>query len=177
MDTGGGERRSLLGPAFPDDTGAVPDEVAAALAAYADRRGDPAAYAGAVAALQRSRVLVPVVAVLGEVEVDEAGLAHDKTSDMAAVLLTGADGRLALLAFTGTETLGAWDPQARPVPVPTRLAAQSAIQEGAAALVVDLAGPTTLVIEGEDLAALAAGWTLARVGERYGWIAPAEGTP
>ena len=95
---------------------------------------------------------------------------------MAAVLLQGADGRLALLAFTGTDSLRAWDPKARPVPVGTRLAARSALQDGAAALVVDVAGPTTLVIEGEDLRGLAAGWTLARVGERSAWIGPAIGT-
>ena len=52
---------------------------------------------------RRTRLLVPVVAVLGEVEVDDAGLAHDKTSDMATVLLTGQDGRQALLAFTSLD--------------------------------------------------------------------------
>jgi len=143
--------------------------VTAALAAYAADRGR---YVDALLALMDARVLVPVVAVLGEVEYDAAGLAHDKTSDMAAVLLKGADGRLALLAFTGTEELRAWDPEARPVPVPTRLAAQSALQDGAAALVVDVAGPTSFVIEGDDLRGLAAGWTLTRVGERAAWIGP-----
>lgn len=167
-------RRELLSPAYPDDTGAVPDDLVAALAAYAAAPEDPQAYAEAVAALQRGRVLVPVVAVLGEVEVDEAGLAHDKSSDMAAVLLTGADGRLALLAFTGTEPLAAWDPQARPVPVLTQLAAQSALQEGAAALVVDVAGPVRLVVEGEDLEALAAGWALAWAEGRSVWVRPAD---
>jgi len=110
--------------------------------------------------------------VLGEVEVDEQGLAHDKSSDMAAVLLTGADGRLALLAFSGTAAMAAWDPAARPVPVPARVAAQSAVQEGAAALLVDVAGPVRVVVEGEDLHGLAAGWTLARVGEGRAWIRP-----
>jgi len=115
---------------------------------------------------------VPVVALLGEVEYDERGLAHDKSSDMATVLLTGRDGRTALLAFTGTGPLRAWDPQARPVPVATSLAARSAAQDGADALVVDVAGPTRFVIEGDDLAAVAAGWTLARVGEQTAWIRP-----
>ena len=54
-----------------------------------------------------------------------------------------------------------------------RLAAQSALQDDAAALVVDVAGPVPFVIEGDDLRALAAGWTLARVGERAAWIGPA----
>lgn len=163
--------RDLPDPGFAGDVGAADPALASALAAYAAAEGDrtAAAYADALAALQPSRLLVPVVALLGEVEHDAAGLAHDKSSDLAAVLLTGADGRLALLAFTGLEALRRWDAAARPVPVTTQTAARSAVQE-AAALVVDVAGPTTLVIEGDDLTALAAGWTLARVAGRAGEV-------
>ncbi len=160
--------RRIPDPGFAGDAGEVQAPVAQALAAYA---ADPhGSYARVLAALQEARLLVPVVALLGEVEHDEQGLAHDKTSDMAAVLLRGNDGRLALLAFTGNEPLAAWNPEARPVPVAARVAAQSALQEGAAALVVDVAGPTTVVLEGEDLHGLARGWRLARVGDRPAWI-------
>jgi hypothetical protein len=88
------------------------------------------------------------------------------------VLVQGADGRLALLAFTGTDALAHWDPQARPVPVAAQVAAQSAIQDGAAALVVDLAGPVRFVVEGDDLRGLAEGWTLARIQGGAAWIRP-----
>jgi len=166
----GEQSRRIPDPGFAGDTGAVPSGLAAALAAYAaDPRGS---YVRVLDELRSARVLVPVVAVLGEVEHDEAGLAHDKTSDMAAVLLQGNDGRLALLAFTGTESLAAWNPEARPVPVPAQVAAQSALQDGAAALVVDVAGPVTVVVEGPDLNGLASGWRLAVVGERAAWIRP-----
>ena len=160
--------RRIPDATFAGDTGEVPPAVASAMAAYA---ADHARYPEALAVLASERLLVPVVAVLGEVEHDEAGLAHDKSSDMAAVLLQGADGRLALLAFTGSAPLAAWNPEARPVPVPARLAAQAALQDGAA-VVVDVAGPATLVVEGEDLRGLALGWTLARVGDRPAWIRP-----
>lgn len=163
-------RRVIPDSAFTDDAGSVAPGVAAALTAYA---AGEASYAETLAVLQRSRLLVPVVAVAGEVEHGEDGLARDKTSDMATVLLTGRDGRTALLAFTGTEPLRAWDPQARPVPVAAALAARSAAQDGAEALVIDLAGPTRFVIEGDDLTAVAEGWTLAQVGERTAWIRPA----
>ena len=108
-----------------------------------------------LARLPQTRLLVPVVAILGEVEHDEQGLAHDKTSDMAAVLMTGRDGRKALLAFTGSAALQAWDPSARPVPVTARHAAQSALQDEASALLIDVAGPVLFVVEGADLRALA----------------------
>jgi hypothetical protein len=164
------EPRRILESSFPDDDGSADPSVVATLAALA---AGSTTYAAALAAVQASRVLVPVVALLGEVEYDEHGLAHDKTSDMAAVLMTGRDGRLALLAFTGTQTLTRWNPEARPVPVATQLAAQSALQDQAAALVIDIAGPHTFVIEGADLEAVARGWTLAEVGGRSAWIRPA----
>ncbi|MCY7394926.1 MAG: SseB family protein [Nocardioides sp.] len=171
MDDQDGTRR-LAAPAYPDDRGEAPVELAAALAGW---REDPARYVEVLAALTDARLLVPVVALLGEVEIDASGLARDKTSDMASVLLTGADGRAALLAFTSMTTLQQWDADARPVPVEARVAAQAALQDGAAAMVLDVAGPVTLVVQGEDLRALAGGWTLTRVGEHSAWIRP--GTP
>ena len=85
-------------------------------------------------------------------------------------LLTGQDGRQALLAFTSLDTLHAWRADARPVPVTASLAARSAQQEGAAALVLDVAGPTTYVVEGELLEGLARGWTLAHTTEGLAWV-------
>ena len=163
------DAKRLQPPAFPDDDGTTSAPVAAALEAYA---ADRAAYPTALGALLESRLLVPVVAVLGEVEYDEHGLAHDKTSDMATVLLTGADGRQALLAFTSMATMARWRADARPVPVPARDAARAALQEQAAAVVVDVAGPITVAIEGQDLSAMARGWQLTRVGEQTAWVAP-----
>lgn len=164
-----GQNRVIPDPGFAGDDGSTPAALADALSAWV---AGQATYAEALAVLAQSRLLVPVVAMLGEVEYDEQGLAHDKTSDMATVLLQGADGRLALLAFTGTPTLTAWNPQGRPVPVATALAARSALQDGAAALVVDVAGPVRFVVEGDDLERLASGWRLARAGEQVVWIRP-----
>ena len=141
--------RSIPDPGFAGDHGEPGAALAAALAAYVAGSGSQV---DALAAVRESRLLVPVVAVLGEVEVDQRGLAHDKTSDMATVLLQGADGRMALLAFSG----------------------MPALQDGAAAIVVDVAGPATFVVEGQDLEGLAQGWTLARVGGRSAWVTPGE---
>ncbi|HET8603563.1 MAG TPA: SseB family protein [Marmoricola sp.] len=162
--------RTIPDPGFAGDDGAVDPAVAAALARY---DADPAEHLAALAVVQHARVLVPVVAVLGEVEHDEHGRAHDKTSDMATVLMEGADGRKALLAFTGTASLARWNPRARPVPVALRLAAQSAVQEGADAVVLDVAGPALFPVEGEALRALAAGSTLVRLDDGWGWARPA----
>ncbi len=167
--------RRIAEPEFPDDDGAPSAPVTEALAAF---DADPATgRAPALAVLQDSRVLVPVVAALGEVEHDEQGLAHDKSSDMAAVLITGRDGRTALLSFTSVAAMAAWDPRARPVAVSARQAARAALQDGADALVVDIAGPVLFAVDGADLRDLAAGLVLRPVtgpsGEDgWGWTRP-----
>ena len=162
--------RPLPDSGFAGDDGSAPPQVVATLTAYDEA---PAArHAETLAVLQHARFLVPVVAQLGEVEVDERGLAHGKTSDMATVLMRGRDGRTALLAFTGAEALRRWDPDARPVPVTAGDAARAARQDGADAMVLDVAGPVLFVVEGEDLTALADGWTLTGVNDRYVWVRP-----
>ena len=162
--------RTVPDPGFGGDDGSVDPAVAAALAGY---EADPRRHLEALAVVQQARVLVPVVAVLGEVERDEQGNAREKTSDMATVLMEGADGRKALLAFSGTAALQRWNPEARPVPVDFRVAARSAVQEGADAVVLDVAGPSLFPVEGDLLRALADGLTLVRLDEGWAWARPA----
>jgi type III secretion system (T3SS) SseB-like protein len=161
--------RTIPDPGFADDTGSVDPLVAGVLA---EHQAGTASSGRVLAVLQDARLLVPVVAILGEVELDEHGLAHDKSSDMAAVLVRAGDGSTGLLAFTSTEAMARWDPQARPVPVTAATAATAAVQDGAEALLVDLAGPAPYVVDGEDLTRVAAGWRLVAVGEGHGWIGP-----
>ena len=160
--------RSLPDPGFAGDDGAADEELAAALATYdRDRAGSRTAV---LAVLQHCRLLVPVVAVLGEVEHDARGRAREKTSDMATVLIGNRDGRSGLLAFTGMASLRRWRPDARPVPVRAADAARAAVQEGADALVVDVAGPVVFAVEDHALRALADGFVLRDVAGRSAWV-------
>ena len=159
-------RRDILDTGFGDDDGAVSPDVARALAAHAD---DPSTYREALAVLQGARLLVPVVAVLGEVEEGADGLARDKSSDMATVLMTSSTGRTALMAFTSLESMHRWRADSRPVPVAVPQAARAALQDGADVLLVDVAGPAMLVVQRPDVEALADGYTLVTVGGRLAW--------
>ena len=116
-------------------------------------------------ALADARVFVPIIALLGEVPSE-----GDKNAEMAAVLMTGADGRTALLAFTSVATMAAWDPQARPVPVLGRHAARATLDEGAAALLIDLGSPSFSVVETADVEHLAAGHLLTRTDAGHAWL-------
>jgi hypothetical protein len=131
------------------DTGEAPRAVTAALGAYADGTGSEHAALTAIAA---TRLLVPVVAVLAEANEDGT----EKESEMALPTLIGNDGRRAVIAFTGTETLRRWKEDARPVPVPAPKLWLAALSE-ADAVVIDVAGPVPLVVEGARLRALANG--------------------
>jgi hypothetical protein len=97
-------------------------------------------------ALLSARLLVPVVA-MGE---------ESTGAEMAVPGLVGADGRRALPVFSGVEALAAWRSDARPVPMPGAQAVAAAQDEGYAALVLDVAGPVSHVVETADLAVLAA---------------------
>lgn len=164
--------RSLnaAGPQFAGDDGAANPAVLAALTAYAAGQGSEHA---ALNALAGSRLLVPVVAVLteetsGDTEAAEdsetggtgagpdRGLRREKSTEMALPTLIGQDGRAAVLAFTSLDALTRWRADARPVAVPAARAWQAGAEE-ASAVVIDVAGPVPVTVEGARLAALAAG--------------------
>jgi SseB protein N-terminal domain len=141
-------------PRFRDDDGSADPRAAAALAAFASGEGSEHA---ALTALSCSRLLVPVVAVGDEGGAGGAGGAGgEKHSEMSLPTLVGRDGRRAVPAFTGLETLARWRRQARPVPVQAALVWQAAAEDGCA-VVVDVAGPVPLAVDGARLAALAGG--------------------
>jgi hypothetical protein len=156
-------------PSFRDDDGSADPSAAAALAAFATGEGSEHA---ALTALADGRLLVPVVAVLAE-QIARSGAqsgarsgarsgaqsgaqSGEKASEMAMPTLIGLDGRRAVPAFTSFESLQHWQRDARPVPVAARLVWRAAIEDSCA-VVIDVAGPAPLAVEGARLAALARG--------------------
>lgn len=130
---------------------------------------DPTTYLRAVADLCSARLLVPLVAS------GEAGGDHAH-AELAAVSLRGADGRLGLLAFTGIDSLVAWNAQARPVPATLDDAAASVAEAGADVLLIDVAGPTPLEITGQLVDHLARGERLVELSPGdFGWLQPPAG--
>lgn len=170
-----GQNRSLGGYSseFADDDGSAPDEVRAALAA-AESSPETPVYLDAVVQLCLARLLVPLMASGDET------MEHDpeRHAEMAAVLLEQADGRRAMLAFTGTDALSAWQAKARPVPATLDVVADAAVQSQAGTVLIDIAGPHPLVIEGAILENLAVGRRLVRLpDETFGWMATSQSVP
>jgi hypothetical protein len=138
------------GQQFSADHGGADPRVAAALAAYLAGQGSERA---ALQALAAARLLVPVIAVLAEGATPQRG---DKNSEMVMPTLIGRDGRAAILAFTCLDALARWRADARPVPAEADRVWRAAVADGCA-VVIDVAGPVPLAVEGARLGALAAG--------------------
>ncbi len=141
---------NLGGQQFRHDDGAADPRVTRALAAYLAGQGSEQA---ALTALSTARLLVPVVAVLADGSASSSG---DKNSEMVLPTLIGQDGRPAVLAFTHLAALTSWRPNARPVPAEADRVWRAAVADSCA-VVIDVAGPVPLAVEGARLAALAAG--------------------
>lgn len=167
------QHRALTPSPFPGDDGAASAETRMRLAAAAIE-ASPTAYLRAIAALCTDRLLVPVVATATRLGETVGGLTSDKEAEMSVVMLRSADGRRALLAFSGLDSLRTWRVDARPVPVTLDIAAQTSRSEGVDAVLIDVAGPYPLAIDGEVLDALAAGRRLIEAeGGDFGWVYPA----
>ncbi|MFD0259861.1 SseB family protein [Kitasatospora indigofera] len=153
------DRKNIPNPGFADDDGTADPALTRALDRWSrDRsaeRPDPSAEREVLAALTPSRLMVPIVALLGEVGTDERGLRHEKTSDMAVPVIEAADGRRALPAFTSLETLARWRADARPAPVAAPQAVLAAYAERADTLLIDPAGPVTYQLTGARMRAVA----------------------
>ena len=139
------------------DDGTADPALAAVLARYAAGQESERVM---LTALAGSRLLVPLVERPGDDTHDhrhgDDGCDHRMAREMAFPTLIGRDGRPALLAFTSLAALVGWRAEARPVPTPAGQVWGSAV-DGQCAVVIDVAGPVPVAVDGARLAALAAG--------------------
>ena len=106
-------------------------------------------------AARGARFLIPLLAHLGEEGENEHGLVVDKTQELAIVTVTSPDGRTVLPAFTSVETMSAWNPQARPIPVDAVRIALAAASENTDLVVIDATSDTEFVVRRPAIRALA----------------------
>ncbi len=142
------------GDAEPGDAGRPDPRLAAALAGGA---GGGAARAEVLAALVTARVFLPLAAqALATEPSATTGLRQESSAQMALLSLVSPEGLRALPAFLDGHEVQRWRPDARPVPVSGADACRTALEDGAAALLLDPTG-AAVVVTGSALAELAAG--------------------
>ncbi len=138
-------------PASTDD-GSAPPLLADALRRFRAGEADAAAVVDAV---RESRLLIPLVAALGETGEGAHGLAVDKSAELSIVTVAGPDGRSVMPVFTSVDTMRAWNPKARPVPADGVRVALAAASEQTDLVVLDPTSESEFVLRRPALWAIA----------------------
>lgn len=130
---------------FDGDDGSCPDELAAALELWVrDASGE--AMGSVIDALRTDRVLVPLLAEAGEFGLTDDGKVVDKTQELSIVSVEGPDGKPVALAFSDVESMKAWNPEARPIPVESQKVAAWVLDDQMARIVLNPGSPTQCVV-------------------------------
>ena len=108
-----------------------------------------------LAVLAGARVFVAITATSTAEHVEAGtGLRAESSAEMALVSLVASDGERAIPAFLDVAGVVGWRPGYRPVPVPGRELARAALDDGAAAVLLDPTG-AALVVRRDDLVVMA----------------------
>lgn len=126
--------REFQSNSWAGDDGSAPDELASALSQV------PLDKARLVAVVSRTRLLIPLLATVGETQMGPHGLLVEKSSDLGIVAVATPDGKTAIPAFSCTNELTLWNSSARPVPTLGAKIALAAASEGHERVVIDPAG-------------------------------------
>ncbi|CAN5123759.1 SseB family protein [soil metagenome] len=134
------------------DDGAAPEQLTEALRRF---RSGELGQADVVDALRDCRLLIPLVARLGELGQGGHGHAADKSAELSVVTVSGPDGRTVMPAFSSVEAMRGWNAKARPVPASAVRVALAAASEDTDLVVLDPTAPTEFVVRRPALWALA----------------------
>ncbi|NDH65481.1 MAG: SseB family protein, partial [Microbacteriaceae bacterium] len=108
------EGRSFEPNSFAGDDGSADPALIAAIESLRSGSGNVAAV---VDAFRSARLLVPLLAKLGESEVGVHGQVVDKSADLSIVTVETPDQQNGLPVFSSVESMKTWNTDARPVPV------------------------------------------------------------
>lgn len=135
-----------------DDDGSAPEELLEAIRRF---RVGELGESDVVEVLRDARLLIPLVAVAGEVGTNDQGTTVDKSQELSIVTVEGPDGRSVLPAFTSVDAMALWNARARPVPATASRVALAAASENTDLVVIDPTSPTEFVVRRPALWALA----------------------
>jgi hypothetical protein len=158
------EGRELEENRFAGDDGSAPKEFVNAISGF--RSGD-LGQADVVDAVRVSRLLVPLLAQLGESEIGANGLKVDKSAELSIVTVKSPDEQDALVVFSSVAAMQRWNPSARPVPTDAIRVCLAAASQLSTRVVIDPGSETEFVIRRP---------TIARIAQSLDWQ-PAELNP
>lgn len=152
------EGRSFESNRFADDDGETPKEIREALVNHAAK---PDALK-VIDSLRGQRLLIPLLATLGESELGPHGQLVEKSAGLAIVAVSTPDQKTAIPVFTSVSEMAKWNKDARPVPVEVERIAIAAVSEGHERVIINPA-TEAFAVRRPALAALA---------QQLAWVPP-----
>ena len=150
------EGRSFHENPFSSDTGEADPDLLGALLEF---KSSSSNQSEVVKAFANARVLIPLIATLGESGEGAHGHQVDKSAELSIVSVRTPDDQNGLPIFTSVESMSRWNPKARPVPNNGRTVALAAVSEGNTRVVLDPGSETEFVIRRPALEAIAQGFS------------------
>lgn len=142
--------RSFEENPWANDDGKTPQPIGFALAA------NPFVKLNFIESLRGQRLLVPLIAEIGQTGIGPHGQTVDKSAELAIVAVATPDGSTAIPAFTSVSDMIAWNSDARPVPVSIAKLCVAAVGEGHQRVIVNPATDAR-ALRRTELSALAQG--------------------
>ena len=146
------EGRSFDQNAFADDDGKAPSELIEAIKKF--RTGKVGAEA-VVDQIRVSRLLVPLLANLGESDIGAHGQKVDKSAELSIVTVKSPDDQDSLVVFSSVEAMSLWNKAARPVPTDAIRIALAAASQMSTRVVLDPGSDTEFVVRRPAIAKIA----------------------
>lgn len=156
------EGRELHENNFANDDGSADENLIDTISKF--QRGE-AKNEDVVEALSKARLLIPLLADLGEAEIGEHGHKIDKSAELSIVTVGTPDDQNGLPVFSSVAAMQRWNASARPVPSDATRVAIAAASEGNTRIILDAEGPTEFAIRRPAIAAIA---------QEEKWIHPAR---
>jgi len=147
---------------FAGDDGSAP---AALISAIAKFHSGEALAEDVVDAIRESRLLIPLLADLGESEIGSHGHKVDKSAELSIVTVATPDDQNGLPVFSSVAAMQKWNPIARPVPADARRVALAAAAEGNTRIILDPENETEFAVRRPAIAAIA---------QELTWVHPAR---
>ncbi len=137
---------------YAGDDGSAPEALMAVIARF---HSQEASAEQVVDAIRESRLLVPLLANLGESEIGEHGHLVDKSAELSIVTVATPDEQNGMPVFSSVAAMQRWNPTARPVPVDARRVALAAVVEENTRVILDPESETEFAIRRPAIAAIA----------------------
>lgn len=146
------EGRSFEANPFADDDGSADENL---LTQIQNFHAGEASSDQVVDAFRQARLLIPLLAAIGDYEIGAHGHAVDKSAELSIVTVEGPDGERVLPVFSSVAAMQAWNQTARPVPSDAIRVALAAASEETNRVVLDPGSQTEFVIRRPAIAAIA----------------------